>query len=51
MAGGIAGWLYWKFIGCSSGNCYIQSNPYRMTFYGVFLGALIYNSFKSIKTN
>lgn len=51
IAGGMVGWLYWKFIGCTSGTCYIQSNPYRMTFYGVFLGRLIYYSFSSTKTN
>ena len=26
--GGLAGFLYYYFVGCSSGNCAITSNPY-----------------------
>lgn len=51
VPGSLAGWFYWKYIGCSSGTCYIQSNAYRMAFYGAFLGALIYYSFKPAKTD
>lgn len=51
VLGSLGGWLYWKYIGCPSGTCYIQSNAYRMTFYGAFLGALIYYSFKPAKTD
>lgn len=47
--GGLVGWCYWKFIGCSDGTCYIQSNFYRMTIYGALAGGLIYHSFKSQK--
>lgn len=47
--GGLAGWGYWKFIGCSDGTCYIQSNAYRMTVYGALAGLFIYHSFKSLK--
>lgn len=45
IIGGIAGFLYWKFIGCASGTCYIQSNPYRMTIYAAVIGGLLFNSF------
>lgn len=34
ITGSIAGFQYWKFIGCTSGTCYIQTNPFRMTLYG-----------------
>jgi len=38
FAGTIAGFLYWKFIGCSSGTCPIRSVWYLMTLYGLLLG-------------
>lgn len=50
VVGAIAGFFYWKFIGCSNGTCYIQSNPVRMTLYGASLGGLILNLFQP-KTN
>lgn len=50
LLGAVAGYLYWKFVGCNSGTCYIQSNPVRMTLYGALLGGLILNLFQP-KTN
>jgi hypothetical protein len=38
IAGTIGGFLYWKFIGCSSGTCPIKSVWYLMTLYGLLLG-------------
>lgn len=38
--GFIAGYLYWYFIGCTSGSCPIQSHWYTSAFYGAFLGYL-----------
>lgn len=46
MVGSVAGYLYWKFVGCTSGTCYIQSNPVRMTLYGALMGGLIFNIFQ-----
>lgn len=43
ITGSIAGFLYWKFVGCTSGTCYIQSNPFRMTLYGALMGGLIFS--------
>lgn len=43
IAGAIAGFLYWKFVGCTTGTCYIQSNPIRMTLYGSLMGGLIFS--------
>lgn len=53
IAGAIGGFLYWKFIGCTSGTCYIQSNPFRMTVYGALMGGLVFNIIqpKSKQTN
>jgi len=39
----VAGFLYWKFVGCESGTCAIKSNPYLMTLYGGLMGGLIGN--------
>jgi hypothetical protein len=38
VAGTIGGFLYWKYIGCSSGTCPIKSVWYLMTLYGLLLG-------------
>lgn len=45
LVGGIAGFLYWKFLGCASGTCYIQSNPYRMGIYSAIIGGLLFSNF------
>jgi hypothetical protein len=39
--GGIAGFLYWKFIGCATGTCPIKSHWYTMTLYGLVMGWLV----------
>ena len=46
VIGTISGYLYWRYIGCTSGTCYIQSNPLRMTLYGALSGGLVLNIFK-----
>ena len=45
--GGFAGLAYWYFVGCVDGNCAITSNPYRSSIYGLFMGAIAGNGFKS----
>ena len=40
VLGAIAGYLYYFYIGCSSGSCAITSNPYNSTIYGMVLGGL-----------
>lgn len=39
--GGALGFLYYKFIGCSTGTCPITSNPWISTIYGAGMGLLI----------
>jgi len=39
----VAGFLYWKLVGCADGTCAIKSNPYLMTLYGGLMGGLIGN--------
>ncbi|MDD3458149.1 MAG: hypothetical protein PHO74_01545 [Weeksellaceae bacterium] len=46
LIGGLAGFLYWKFVGCHSGNCAITSNPVNSTLYGFVTGGLLFSVFK-----
>lgn len=46
LAGAIAGWSYYYFIGCSSGNCAITSRPVNSTLYGALMGGLLLNIFQ-----
>jgi hypothetical protein len=44
--GALAGFLYWKFVGCSSGTCMITSRPINSTLYGALMGFLVAGIFK-----
>lgn len=46
LLGAVAGFLYWFYIGCSSGTCPIQSHWQSSTLYGALLGYLLGSSFK-----
>jgi hypothetical protein len=46
VAGGVVGYLYYRFIGCRSGACIITGNPYISTIYWAVLGGLIANILK-----
>jgi len=39
--GGVLGFLYYKFIGCSSGTCPITSKPLNSIIYGAVMGLLV----------
>lgn len=41
VIGIIGGFLYWKFVGCTSGTCPIKSVWYLMTLWGAVMGYLI----------
>ncbi|HRW21604.1 MAG TPA: DUF6132 family protein [Bacteroidales bacterium] len=45
ITGAIAGFLYWKFVGCTTGSCPIKSKWYLSTLYGGALGFLISSLF------
>ena len=47
VLGAIGGYLYWKFVGCSSGSCAITSKPVNSTLYGAVMGALLLSIFKN----
>jgi hypothetical protein len=44
VVGGLAGFLYYYFVGCSSGNCAITSNPYMSIIWGGLLGLFLVKS-------
>lgn len=46
VLGMVAGFLYWNFIGCSSGTCAITSKPINSTLYGGLMGGLFLSMFK-----
>ena len=47
--GALAGYLYWKYVGCLSGSCAITSNPLNSTLYGSAMGGLFLSIFKKDK--
>jgi len=47
--GALAGFLYWKFVGCSSGSCAITSKPINSTMYGAVMGGLLLSIFQNNK--
>jgi hypothetical protein len=49
IAGGVAGFLYWKYVGCVTGTCAITSKPLNSTLYFAFLGAILLSFFKKEK--
>lgn len=38
------GFIYYYFVGCSSGSCGLTSNPYMSMFWGGMMGLFISNS-------
>jgi len=49
IAGGIVGFLYWNYVGCSSGTCLITSKPVNSSVYGAVMGGLVFSIFKPNK--
>lgn len=41
LIGAAGGFLYWKFVGCSSGTCPIKSVWYWSTLWGTAMGYLL----------
>lgn len=44
VIGGVAGFLYYYFVGCNSGSCAITSSPTMSIIWGALLGLFITNS-------
>ena len=47
ILGGLVGFAYWKFIGCSNGHCAITSSPVISTLYFAGLGGLVNSVIKN----
>jgi hypothetical protein len=45
ILGALAGFAYYRFIGCASGACPITGNPIISTIYGAVMGALVSGAF------
>ena len=43
IPGAIGGYLYWRYIGCTTGSCPITSVWYTSSLYGVILGFVLGN--------
>ncbi|MFH2142747.1 MAG: DUF6132 family protein [Bacteroidota bacterium] len=41
VIGGVAGFVYYYFVGCKSGTCAVTSNPYISILYGILLGSIL----------
>lgn len=50
IIGAVAGYTYWKFVGCNSGTCLITSKPLNSTAYGAVMGGLILSMAKKNKS-
>jgi H+/Cl- antiporter ClcA len=48
IVGIIGGFLYWKFVGCTTGTCPLKSNPLLMSIYGALIGGLLGNVIQDI---
>lgn len=49
ISGALAGYLYYKYVGCLTGTCAITSDPLKSTIYFAMLGALLFGLFNKEK--
>lgn len=49
VVGGILGYAYYHFIGCTTGTCAITSKPINSTAYGMMMGYLMFSVFQKSK--
>lgn len=49
LLGAVGGYLYWRYVGCSTGTCPITSSPTISTLYGILMGSLLGGAFKKNK--
>lgn len=50
LVGGILGYAYYHFIGCTTGSCSITSKPFNSTAYGMLMGYLSFSLLQKSKT-
>ena len=51
VIGGVGGYLYWYYIGCTSGTCPITSSPIMSVIWGTLMGALLFSMIFGNKKN
>ena len=44
LLGALAGYLYYRLVGCSSGTCPITSNPVSSMLYGAVSGGVLFHT-------
>ena len=44
--GAVAGFFYWKYVGCLTDTCSITSNPINTTIYFAIFGAVLFGAIK-----
>ncbi len=49
VLGAVGGYLYYHFIGCTTGTCQITSSPYLSVLFGAVIGGLLLSMFKKEK--
>jgi hypothetical protein len=50
FVGALAGYFYWKYVGCATGTCPITSSPVVSTIYGAIIGGLTGGLFSKTTT-
>ncbi len=48
LIGGIAGFVYYKQVGCANGGCMISGNPYLSVLYFMLMGGLMMSVIKPV---
>jgi hypothetical protein len=47
LLGALAGYFYYRLVGCYNGTCLISSKPVNSTVYFAFMGAILFSLFKN----
>ena len=45
VIGALAGFLYWKYVGCLTGTCSITASPLNSTIYFAIFGSMLFGLF------
>ena len=43
--GAVAGYFYWRFVGCNNGHCMIAGKPLNSMVYFALLGSMVFSLF------
>ncbi len=46
IIGAIGGYVYWRYVGCTTGTCLITSSPVASSLWGAAIGGLLFSAFK-----